>query len=184
MRIAIEQRDCLLRFLEREHRRILRVDPPAREVGGWAQRLESEPLAYRELVRAWLASPSYRPPGSEKIPQPNRLYVRVLYTDLMGRTPEAEEERRMRAALDGLADPGPLRSVLARLLLDSGAPAAPAKAGLADPAAWIRGLFERLFGRAPEASELAAFESAFADPECRTATVVYALVSHPEYPTY
>jgi hypothetical protein len=184
VRIAIEQRDCILRFLEREYRRILRADPPEREVGGWARRLDSEPLAYGALVRDWLASPAYRPPGTEKIPQPNRLYVRVLYTDLMGRAPQAEEERRMRAALDGLADPGPLRSVLARLLLDSGAPAAPDKAGLPDSAAWIRGLFERLYGRAPDESELAAFESAFADPECRTATVVYALVSHPEYPTY
>jgi hypothetical protein len=53
-----------------------------------------------------------------------------------------------------------------------------------DPTAWVAGLFERLLGRAASEAELAAFVSAFHDPACKPGTVVYAIVSHPEYHRY
>ncbi len=90
----------------------------------------------------------------------------------------------MRDALDGLSDPGPLRSILARLLLDSGTAALPARAEIEDPTAWIAELFERLLGRTASAEELRTFVTAFHDPACRPSTVVYALISHPEYHRY
>ena len=74
--------------------------------------------------------------------------------------------------------------MLARLLLESGSGAAPPKEAIGDPEAWVGGLFERLLGRPPAAKELAACAAALRDPACRTTTVVYALVSHPEYQTY
>ena len=52
---------------------------------------------------------------------------------------------------------------------------------LEDPTAWVADLFRRLLGREAEQPELAAFVGAFHEPECRVETVLYALVSHPEY---
>jgi hypothetical protein len=146
--------------------------------------LESDPLAFPALVREWMLSADYDRRLGEKTLQPNRLYVRAMYVDLMDRLPEPDEERRMRNALDGLSDPGPLRAVLARLLLDSGRTTVPERGEIRDPTAWIGGLFTRLLGRDASADELKTFVSAFHDPACRPVTVVYAIVSHPEYHTY
>jgi hypothetical protein len=184
VRIALEAPRFLVELLRREHRRLLRAEPAPKELAAWARALEADPLAYPSLLRGWILGPGYGRRLAEKIVQPNRLYVRSMYVDLFERLPDSEEERRMRSALDALSDPGPLRSVLARLLLESGSPAAPAKEAIGDPAAWVGGLFERLLGRPAEERELAACVTALHDPACRTATVVYALVSHPEYQTY
>jgi hypothetical protein len=74
--------------------------------------------------------------------------------------------------------------VLARVLIDSGAVKVPEKATISDPTAWISGLFRRLFGREASPDELREFVTAFHDPACRPQTVLYALVTHPEYQTY
>jgi hypothetical protein len=148
------------------------------------RRLDGDPLAYADVVRDWLLGEAYEARLREKILQPNRLYVRAMYVDLMERLPEPDEERRMRNALDGLSDPGPLRSVLARLLLDSGRTTVPAKEQIRNPTEWVAGLFERLLGRSASDAELKAFVGSFHDPACRPVTVVYAIVSHPEYHTY
>lgn len=184
VRIAIDAPSFLTELLRREHRRLLRADLPPKELAAATRALEQDPLAYPTLLRGWILGPRYERRLAEKIVQPNRLYVRTMYVDLLERLPDAEEERRMRSALDGLSDPGPLRSVLARLLLEAGSGAAPAKEAIGDPEAWIAGLFERLLGRPAAARELAACAQALRDPACRTTTVVYALVSHPEYQTY
>ena len=123
-----------------------------------------------------------RPAARE--PQPNRIYVRSLFVDLIDSLPDASETQRMRNALDGLADSGPLRSVIARLLIDSGQVVLPEKQDIEDPTQWIGSLFERYLGRAARPVELSAFVQAFHDPECRPETVVYAIVSHPEYQTW
>ncbi|MEM7309433.1 MAG: hypothetical protein AAF682_22310 [Planctomycetota bacterium] len=184
VKISIEDRRCLSQLLEREYRRLLRRDPDRRELARWTKRLDKDPLAYRDLFRDWIQSEAYEQRLSEEIVQPNRLYVRSMYVDLVDRLPDKEEERRMRNALDGLSDPGPLRAVLARLLLDSGTAALPAKDEIEDPTAWVGGLFERLYGRAATPTELKSFVTAFHDPACRPATVLYALVSHPEYHSF
>jgi hypothetical protein len=184
VRIAIEDRGFLTELLRREHRRLLRVEPAGRDLAAWTKRLGEEPLAFAPLVREWLLSADYDRRLGEKIQQPNRLYVRAMVVDLMDRLPEPDEQRRMRNALDGLSDPGPLRAVLARLLLDSGTTAVPRKDTIENPTEWVGGLFQRLLGRPAEAGELKTFVTAFHDPVCRPETVVYALVYHPEYSTY
>ena len=184
VRIAIEDDDFLRRFVEREYRRLFDADPARKDLERWWRRLKSDPLAYLELVQEWVQSEAYEDRLREKILQPNRLYVRAMYVDLMDRLPDPVEERRMREALDGLSDSGPLRAVLARLLLDSGQTLVPEKADIPDATTWVRGLFERLLGRAASEPELKAFVSAFHEEACRPTTVVYALVSHPEYHTY
>jgi hypothetical protein len=45
-------------------------------------------------------------------------------------------------------------------------------------------MFSRFLGRPASAEELSVFVTAFHDPACRPTTVVYAIVSHPEYQTW
>lgn len=184
VRIAIEDDRFLRELLAREHERILRTEPRRKDVVRWARDLRKRPRDFDELVQQWVLSEAYTLRLAERIPQPNRLYVRAMFVDLVDRLPSADEERRMRNALDGLSDPGPLRSVLARLLLDSGTAVLPEKEGIEDPTAWVAALFEQLLGRSATDEELKEFVTAFHDPACKPETVVYALVSHPEYHSF
>ena len=184
VRLALEHERFGRTFLERESRRLVRADPSRGELVRWARDFKKDPRVFRDLLRDWLASPAYEARLADRRPQPNRLFVRALFVDLLGRLPSRDEEVRMRNALDGLSDPGPLRSVLARLLIDSGTAVLPERKDVPDPTVWVAGLFERLLGRPAAQAELAAFVQAFHDPECLPGTVVYAIVSHPEYHSY
>ncbi len=181
VKISIDDKRFLRELIEREYQRLLRREPNGRDAARWASELKRDPYAFGDFVKNWILSPAYEERLAEKIVQPNRLYVRTMYVDLVDRLPDKEEERRMRGALDGLSDPGPLRSVLARLLLDSGTARIPPKGEIEDPTAWVAGLFERLLGRAVRPEELKSFVTAFHDDACSPSTVVYAIVSHPEY---
>ena len=184
VRIAVDDRQALRHFLRREHERLLRAEPDSSDLAGWARDLEKERTRYVELLRGWILSDAYDRRLEDRRPQPNRVFVRSLFVDLKDELPGESEARRLRNALDGLADAGPLRSVIARLLLDSGQARIPRREEVRDPTAWIAGLFERCLGRAASDEELAVFVSAFHDPACRPETVVYAIVSHPEYQTW
>lgn len=184
VRIAIEDDRCLQEYLGREHARMLRRGVRPREVKRWAKGIEEDSLSYAEVVRGWLLSDAYLERVGEHVAQPNRLFVRALFVDLVDRLPDKNEEQQMRNALDGLSDPGPLRSVLARLLIDSGTAELPSKKEIEDPTLWVAGLFEQLLGRPASEDELREFVTAFHDPACKPSTVVYAIVSHPEYHTY
>lgn len=184
VRIAIADPGFARTFVAREYRRYARAELEDRELARTARAFDESPAIYPELVRKWLVSDVYDRRLARPAPMPNRLFVAALFVDLLGHPPEPEEARRMRTALDGLADPGPLRSVLARLLLDSGRVELPEKSEIHDPTAWVADLFRRLLGREASESELETFVRSFHDPDCRPATVVYAIVSHPEYPTY
>ena len=184
VRIAIENERFATTFLAREYARIVRAAPGRGALARWAQAFRKDPFVYADLLREWLASPAYAARLEQRRVQPNRLFVRSLFVDLLGRLPSIEEEARMRNALDGLSDSGPLRSVLARLLIDSGAAVIPAREEIVDPTSWVAGLFERLLGRSAEDGEQAVFVKSFHDPDCKPGTVVYAIVSHPEYHSY
>lgn len=184
VRIAISDRRFLSELLAREYTRLLRTKPPRRDLSAWTRRLEQQPQAFGDLLHEWLMSEAYDRRLEEKVTQPNRLFVRAMYMDLLDRLPGMDEQRSMRDALDGLSDPGPLRSVLARLLLDSGGTLTPEREDIEDATTWIRGLFDRLLGRPPTEEELKVFVTAYHQPDCRPTTVVYAIVSHPEYHSF
>jgi hypothetical protein len=112
------------------------------------------------------------------------MFVQALYVDLLDRAPTREEAEPLREALDGLADPAPLRGVIARLLIDSDKVKLPARAEVGEPGAWIDGLFLRFFARAPSPDQRATFLAAFSDPACRPQILVQALVASPEYARY
>jgi hypothetical protein len=184
LRIAVGHRLFSQTLLEREYRRWLRAEPDKRALQDWTREFQRNPGVFVGLVKSWFLSPGYDARLAQPRPEPNRLFVRAVFVDLCGRLPTPEEQARMRNALDGLSDPGPLRSVLARLLLDSGAAALPERKTLEDEAGWIQEEFLRLLGRPPSERELSVFTSALRDPACRPSTVIYALVSHPAYQTY
>ena len=159
-----------------------------RAVGLGARLRQGPPTSYPELCATWMASAAYEAAArrADRL-QPNRLFVRALFVDLLG--PAADDatrkSRRLRNALDGLSDPGPLRSVLARLLLiDSGTARCPSAGGdRENPTAWVAGPVPNAsWGARPRRTSWPSPScTAFHDPECRPGTVVYALVSHPEY---
>jgi hypothetical protein len=184
IRIALADRRALLHLLRREHLRLVRSDPSSADLQRWRAALEEDTGAFGAIVRAWVLSEAYDARLTTRAAMPNRLFVRTLFVDLMDRLPDDLESRRLRAALDGLANSGPLRSLVARLLLDSGDVPLPRRAAIKDPRAWIRALFVQFLGRRPSADEEAVFLESFSDPACRAETVVYAIVSHPEYQTW
>jgi len=184
VRIAVEDKAFTETFLTREYKRLVRREPERKALNDWARRCQRDPSLYTAFVREWILSVEWEERLAHPIDQPNRLFVRAMFVDLLGRLPDDDEARRLRTALDGLSDPGPLRSVLARLLIDSKAMKLPERAAIGDPQPWVTDLFRRLLGRDPNAPELAAFVEALRDPACRPATVLYAIVTHPEYQSY
>jgi len=181
VRIAIEDERCLLRFVEREFERFTLEDADSRDAKRHADELRENSRTYREIVREWLLSDAYADRFNRRAELPNRVFARSLFVDLFDRLPDTEEVRRIRSALDGLGDAGPLRSALVRILLDSGKVPLPSREEIEHPHQWIRDSFVRYFGRLPTKEELTTFREAFRDPACRPETVVYALLTHPEY---
>lgn len=184
VKIAIADERAPGYFLAREYARLVRSEPAAQDLVSWSRQLTAEPGSFSALVATWLDSPVYERRLSQRAPLTNRLFVRALFVDLLGRLPGSEEGQRLRSALDGMADARPLRSLFARLLIDSGKVALPERAQISDPQSWISGNLERLLGRPALPTEISEFLAAFRDPACRPATVLYAIVSHPAYQTW
>jgi hypothetical protein len=184
VRITVESRAFAKHFVGREYERIVHARLDAKEWGSATSEFAKDPGAYASLVTRWIASDAYSARLDTPIPLGNRLFVRSLFVDLMGRAPTEAEAEPMRQALDGLSDPVPLRSVLVRMMLDSNRVPVEPREKITDPAAWIRERFLRFFGRNPSETELATFLSAWNEPECRPQTILCALLGSPEYQRY
>ena len=182
--IAVESRQFAQTFLEREYQRLLRQEPERKTLRDDVRKLHKKPRAFVAILRSWLVSPAYQQRLAEPVGLPNRLFVRSLFVDMMDRLPTPDEAEPLREALDGLSDSAPLRSVLVRLLIDSGRVPLPEKDAIENPTAWTGDLFLRLLGREATQDELKTFVTAFHDPACRPETVVYAILSSPEYHLY
>jgi len=184
IRICVEHRDASRHFLAREHQRLLRTELDTKRLRADAGRLHRDPWAYLALVREWLQSEAYDQRLRDLVPKSNSLFIRCLFVDLLDRLPEDDELEPLRNALDGLADSRPLRSVVVRLLLDSGRASVPAKKDIPDPTRWVAAQFPRFLGRNATDEELRVFVSAFHEEGCEPATILYALLSHSEYQSY
>jgi len=126
-------------------------------------------------------------------------FVRGLYADLVGRSPERydfavsvngtaafsfpiDEEQLLVASLDAVGDPAPMRALIVKGLVRSAEVTLPAKGSVADPAGFIRDQFRRLLGREPNTYELAGFVREWqADPAVGPAAVIRALAGSREY---
>jgi hypothetical protein len=181
VKICVESKEFAREFVAREYTRMVHRDGSKKSLATWSRTFHKEPAVYRELVRGWFTSEGYMTRLKEQHPLSNRAFVNALHVDLLGRMPTREEAEPMREALDGLGDSAPLRSILARLLLDSGRVTIPSKAELTSRRDWATSLFPRFFGREGTTAELDAVCGALDEPSCKPSTILYALLSHPEY---
>jgi hypothetical protein len=177
--------------------RYLRIDLPAAEHDAAVSILATQPGQFRAILREWLTSERYtsatRPPRQKS----DQQFIRSLYVDLLARAPAYEEFRNMRNALQALADPTPLRGVLAKVLLDSSSAVAPRDVAAsgegpgAQPAYaqdrarnWITELFRRFLGRDPSAAELDAYAAVLQEPGTTWRTAALAILTSPQYQLY
>ncbi|HTF90584.1 MAG TPA: hypothetical protein VK843_19355 [Planctomycetota bacterium] len=184
VRNAIEQRSFAEAFLSREYRRYVHAVPDKRALGQWVSSFVADPKCFAELAGSWCASPAYEARFTKREPMDNRLFVRSMMVDLCQREPTPEEFSRLRSALDGLSDPQPLRSVMARMLLDSGQTNVPASKDGLDAAGFVEDQFRHLLGRDPSDKEAVEFAAGLADSDGKPTMIVYALITSPEYQSY
>lgn len=183
VQIAAQHKDAARFLVGREFERLTRRPMPKRDRARAGKRLHRDPRAFAELVREWLDSEAYAARVAEGAPMSNRTWVRAIYVDLGGPPPDADITEALRSALDGLGDPAPLRSTIARMLLDAEGTRPPRGGELEDPAAWVRDTFQRLLGRAPTADEQAAFSRVASETGDGPTLVLYTLLSSTEYET-
>lgn len=184
VRACVAHEDAAEHLVRREYERFVREQPERRDLKRWTRELHRDPYTFGKLVRDWMLSAAYASRMESLGPKPNRLFVRGLYVDLLDRLPSQDEIEPMRYALDGLADSRPLRSVIVRLLLDSGDVRMPQESGLDDRATWVTGRFQRYLGREPQPTELEAFTKILAGSDCHPSTIAYALLTSAEYHLY
>lgn len=178
---AIQGEAFARHFLTRQYERILRAKPDPKALSAWAAEFQREPARFRDLCRAWILSEAWDARLARRGPMPNRRFVRALFVDVTGAPPSDAEAETMREALDALADPAPLRAVLARLLVESKRASLPQRQDVPDAETWIGAQFARFLARDPRPEELALFLASWRDPACQPRTLVLALVTSPEY---
>jgi len=125
-------------------------------------------------------------------------FLRGIYADLLGRTPESydfvitvnntpqlriplDEETQLMGVLDGLGDSLPLRNLIVNGLLHSSEVTVPEKPAVV-ARDYIGEQFRRLLGREPNAYELGAFADEWAkDPAVGPRTIIRAITGSREY---
>lgn len=136
-------------------------------------------------------------------PRTDGQFVRALYTDVVGRTPQVydfvvrgpdgqelyrfpiDEQATLVAFFDEVGDPAPLRALLAAGLAAADEARLPRKEEVAAPESFIADQFRRLLGREPGTYELYAFVKEWRrDPAVNPRTVVRSIVSSREYQSF
>ncbi len=170
------------RFLVgREYERLTRAPMSKRDRARAGKRLHREPGAYPDLAKEWMNSEAYAERVARGAPMSNRTWVRAVHVDLGGAPPSGATTEALRSALDGLGDPAPLRSTIARMLLEADGTRAPRGPELGDAGAWVEDVFQRLLGRAPTGDEKVAFSRVASETGDGPTLVLYTLLSSPEY---
>jgi hypothetical protein len=183
VRIVTAQEGFAAMFARRQYERVVGSEPSRDQVEAWGARLGSDPRDFPELVREWVLSPVYAKRLDGLRSKTDNQFIRGLWVDLTGSRPEAVELQRLRGALSVLADAGPLRSVIARALLDAESERFPER-GEVEGETLIRDSFLRYLGRPPSIQELEDFALIYAQEDTDPATIVRAIVTHWEYQYY
>jgi len=184
VRIACAQPAYAERIVRRQHERIVGRSPGRKDVQRWAKQLRDDPGGFPELVREWLGSETYALRLQSLRKKSDRQFVRGLYVDLTGEPPSLETMQRHRTALAAVADAGPLRSVIARVLLESAGSGYPPRRDPVDARPLVRAIFQRFLGRSPQPEELEAFAVVYEQCECEPSMLVRAVTTHQEYQYY
>lgn len=138
--------------------------------------------------------------GGDRAPRAktSSQFLRGVYADLLGRTPESyefvvrvnnqpqlriplDEEGQLSGLLDGLGDSLPLRNLIVKGLLHSAEITIPEKSAVVAED-YITEQFRRLLGREPNAYELGAFADEWKkDPAVGPRTIIRAITGSREY---
>lgn len=183
--IVMRQRGFTQHLLDRHHERLFGRPLPQRDPAAEAvvDRVHQDFGQFFAVLSEWIASEDYRAALAKKKPRSDRQFIRGLYMDLLERRPTYEEMRNMRNAMQSMADPTPIRAVMAKVMLDSGRAKLPElKADEAND--FVRRCFLRYLGREPGQEELPAFAQTLAQPGATATHVVRALVGSAEYQYY
>ncbi len=121
VKISLAQPDCVEQFATRMEFRYLGAPLPAADHTAVVERLRMDPHEFRAILRDWLTSPAYTATTRSPKVKDDHQFIRSLFVDLLGRPPGLQEFRNMRNALQAMTDPAPIRGVLAKVMLDSGA---------------------------------------------------------------
>lgn len=179
--VAAGHKDAARFLVGREYERLTRAPMAKRDRARAGKRLHREPRAYSDLVKEWMSSEAYAERVSRGALMSNRTWVRAVHVDLGAAPPSGATTEALRSALDGLGDPAPLRSTIARMLLDAEGTRAPRGPDLEDAGAWVGDVFQRLLGRAPTEEEKAAFTRVASGTGDGPTLVLYTLLSSSEY---
>jgi len=181
LRIVLAHPDFARHLLSRHHQRLfgqpLAKDAPeiAAVTADWKQ--------FFPVLGQWLRSDAYVEAAAGKKPKTERQFLRGLYMDLLERTPQHDELRNLRNAMQSMADPAPLRAVFAKVILDSGKARLP-ECAAGQEQAFVLGCFHRYLAREPEPAELEKFTAALQHGGARPVHVVRTLVGSVEYQNY
>ncbi len=183
VQIALQHEDFARHLLTRVHQRWF--DAPLAKDAAEVERVQQDWRSYFTILGDWLQSPTYVDGLGQRRTKTERQFLRGLYQDLLERVPGEEELRNLRNAMTAMADPAPLRSVLAKVILDSKDVRLPERGTGADcDRAFVQRCFLRYLAREPGQPELAVFADTLAQPDATTAQIVRALVGSLEYQTY
>ncbi len=167
--------------LQRFHRRVVGEPIPDDILARDTERLVKEPKAMADIVKGWVSSEHYGDRIALLRPKSERVYIRGLYVDLLGRTPSYDEFRNMRNALQALTDDAPIKAVLARLLVSSRYSRLPYGQANAE---YVTMCYRRFLARDPGKAELDAFVSVMNEPGCSPQMAALAILTHGEYRYY
>jgi hypothetical protein len=181
VQIALAHREFARTLLDRQHRRLLGT--PLVDGDATVARVHADFTEFFPVLGEWLQSDTYLQETQRRRPKSERQFLRGLYIDLLERAPDAEELRNLRNAMNAMADPAPLRSVLAKVVLDSPQAKLPLTAA-GEERAFVAACFLRYLARAPNDKELDTFTAALLHKGGKPQQIVRALVGSLEYQTY
>ncbi|MEK7469045.1 MAG: FHA domain-containing protein [Planctomycetota bacterium] len=177
--IVMKQKRFHELVLERLHKRIAGAAIRPNVLANNVERVVADPKAFHEVMKEWMLDDAYIARASKLRKKSDHQFIRGLYTDLLGRRATYDEFRLFRNALQALADPTPIRSVLAKVMVDS----EQVKAGkVGDSGQWVKDLYARMLGRMPNEKELAVFAPVVKDGKPKLA--IQAIVDSEEYQHY
>ncbi len=180
VQIIMDQEDTCRFFVKRQYEKLVGKAIDKETLDRDAKRLMEDQLAWNDIVKGWILSPAYEGSLGEMKKKSDQVFIRALYVDLLKRLPTYQELRSMRNAMQALADPGPLRNVMAKVMVDSDQ----VQAGGGDAKAWIVDEYVKYLCREPSAKELSVLGGAMASGKATPKMVLDAILSSAEYQYY
>ena len=178
--VVLQHEQFTRHLLDRHHRRLLGAPlPEEAEIDAVHRDFHS----FFPMLGQWMASATYEQALSQRRTKTERQFLRGLYVDLLEHTPDEQEMRNLRNAMQAMADPAPLRTVLAKVILDSNQRRLPRYRDGEDEE-FVLECFGRYLAREPTQQESRTFRQVLREDGGKPIHVVRALVGSLEYQTY